>query len=62
LPRAASQHDLAQHLAKLDIKYVALAVENDYRGYTYLDDQPGLLSVHKDTKLTLYRNEAWRNR
>ncbi|HSX16129.1 MAG TPA: hypothetical protein VLF40_05030 [Candidatus Saccharimonadales bacterium] len=59
LPHAAITSDLATRLAKLHIRYVLLAREDDYRQYSYLRQASGLQLVAKSQTLELYRNNAY---
>lgn len=45
---------MAQSLKQLNIHYVLLAKENDFRDYAYLDRQPGLQVVQNTAHLRLY--------
>jgi hypothetical protein len=56
LVRAASQGHWAEMLASRGIKYVLLAREVDWKSYSYLDDQPGLVRVGDYGSIVLYRN------
>lgn len=60
LPQASKDSKLDAQLAQLNIKYILLVKDNDYRAYAYLDRQSGLKLVAESATLKLYRNEAWR--
>jgi hypothetical protein len=54
-PRA----DWALGLANRNIEYIILAREVDWRGYAYLDNQPGLQLIADYGSIILYRNGLW---
>jgi hypothetical protein len=53
-------NDWGKTLAAMNIKYVILAREVDWRGYRYLENQPNLVQVGDYGSLVLYRNILWR--
>lgn len=60
LARASGRNDLGAQLARLNVKYVLLAQDDDYANYSYLVGQRDLKLVRNGTTLQVYRNEAWR--
>ncbi len=53
----ARNDQLARQLAALDVRYIILAKEFDYKKYEYLNSKPGV-TIHKDmSKLILYHIE-----
>lgn len=46
----------ADLLASIDVKYILVAREVDWRSFSYLDDQPGLVKVGDFGSIVLYRN------
>ena len=52
--------DWGQALATINVKYVLLAREVDWRNYQYLDDQHDLERVGDYGSIVLYRNLLWR--
>lgn len=52
--------DLAEQLAKQDIKYILLTKELDYQQYDFLANQPNIEQVTDNDRLTLYKNTAWK--
>ncbi|MBC7942952.1 hypothetical protein H7X68_00410 [Candidatus Saccharibacteria bacterium] len=59
LPQAAASRTLGQQLAPLQIKYVLLAKDYDYREYDYLDNQTDLQLITETATLKLYRNTTF---
>jgi len=59
LPQAAKSNTLGQKLAPLQVKYVLLSKDSDYKTYGYLDHQTDLQLVTESTTLKLYRNTAF---
>ncbi len=60
LEQAKTNQNLAEELAKHDVKYILLAKELDYHVYEFVANQPGVEQVTDNGSLTLYRNTAWR--
>lgn len=60
LLKSPDKRDLADKLAELNVKYVLLAKEHDFRDYSYLNSQKDLRQISETDTLKLYRNEAWR--
>jgi hypothetical protein len=63
LARLVAAHgaaDWPQALSTIDIKYVLLAREVDWRDYQFLGEQPGLMKVGDYGSIVLYRNLDWR--
>ncbi len=58
---AAPRHNQARAFAKLNIKYILLVNDNDYRDYAYLSRWAELKPVRQNAALTLYQNAAWRS-
>jgi hypothetical protein len=56
LVRARAAGDWADVLAARGIKYVLLAHELDWSGYSYLDSQAGITKVGDYGSISLYRN------
>jgi hypothetical protein len=52
--------DSADQLAKLNVKYVVLAHDNDYQKYTGFVQSPHLKLQFTSASIDLYRNESWR--
>lgn len=46
----------ADLLASIDVKYILVAREVDWRSFSYLDEQPGLVKVGDFGSIVLYRN------
>jgi hypothetical protein len=59
LPQAPHSNTLGRQLAPLQIKYVLLSKNDDYRTYGYLDHQTDLQLVTDSATLRLYRNTAY---
>ncbi len=57
LVRDGGQGHWAEVLAGRGVKYVLLAREVDWKSYSYLDGQPGLVQVADYGSIVLYRNE-----
>ncbi len=57
---AKTQTNLAEELAKYNIKYILLAKEIDYQEYGFVATQPNITPVADNDKLTLYQNTAWK--
>lgn len=55
LPYAQDNPSFAQDLAKLNIGYVIVAREYDYRKYDYLHVVPGLLQVQNSRSIKVYK-------
>lgn len=60
LPHASRTTTIGTKLAQLNIKYVILARDDDFRSYSFLDKQTDLKRIMTSNTLVLYRNEAWR--
>lgn len=60
LPSAPNSVNLGSRLADLHIKYVILDKDNDFRTYTYLNQQKDLRLVNENANLQLYINTAFR--
>ena len=59
LAQAGTSKTLGHQLLPLDVKYVLLAKDSDYRAYDYLDHQTDLQLVSDSPTLKLYRNTAF---
>jgi hypothetical protein len=59
LPRAAENPDFAKQLADLNIKYIILDREEDYREYDYLQTARGLKRISQNGMLELYQNNLY---
>ena len=57
LQTAQSRSDMATRLQSLQISYILLAKEFDYKVYQYLDTQPGLRLLQETPTLKLYKVE-----
>jgi hypothetical protein len=57
LQTAQSRNDIAIRLQTLQIGYILLAKEFDYKTYQYLDVQPGLRLIRETPTLKLYKVE-----
>lgn len=57
LAHTAGDSDFAKQLAALNIKYIILDHEEDYRDYDYVRRAPGLQSIGQHGTLELFRNE-----
>lgn len=57
---AKTQTNLAEELAKYNIKYILLAKEVDYQEYGFVATQPNITSATDNERLTLYENTAWK--
>ncbi len=53
--------DFSRQLANLDIEYVILTKNSDYRRYDYLTNQTGLDRIYNDEDISLYRNRSYTN-
>jgi hypothetical protein len=59
LVKSGSTGNWSTVLASRDIKYVLLEREVDWKGYAYLNDEPGLVLVGDYGSILVYRNLAW---
>jgi hypothetical protein len=58
---AANEHqNIGAQLARYHVKYVLLALDDDYTKYAYLNHQTDLQLVTKGATLELYRNKAFK--
>jgi hypothetical protein len=55
LASAAKNKNLTAQLAPYRVKYIVLALDDDYGDYAYLGKQPGLQLVLKNTTMELYQ-------
>lgn len=60
LPQASASTRLGSQLQNLDIKYIILTKDADYRSYDYLNQQQDLQLIRETPTLKLYRNTAFR--
>lgn len=60
LADAKDNNDLAEQLAKHNIKYILLAKEVDFMEYDFVATEPNLEVVTDNDRLTLYKNSAWK--
>jgi hypothetical protein len=51
---------LGHLVAPLGVRYVALLREADWQSYQFLTRQQDLVTIHRDDRITLFENEAWR--
>jgi hypothetical protein len=58
LPHAQNGTHLGATLKQLNIRYILLAKETDYKDYAYLDKQTDLTLVTETPTMKLYRNTA----
>ncbi|HSX34939.1 MAG TPA: hypothetical protein VLF62_04815 [Candidatus Saccharimonadales bacterium] len=52
--------NIAQQLARANVRYILLAKDYDFAKYQYLDGQPGLRRVMDSPKISIYENKNWK--